>query len=239
MVEAQRLAALRPIRQLIVGASLLDRIPPGTAPAPQRAGGTETRTGLALLRDLAVNGQIVHDETTYDLDMALAAAQVREAPTGLFLIARGPTHLVRALVWAVGAAHKPAPRPGDPLKSDFSIRSLRYARGSCDCLRARSGRHRTTSRRTRTTPRRCRPATVGPTSSALLATRTALSSISRRTDRTVARRRRSSRRRGLAGLRSGGRRTGTAACGRRSADTAWMCLDLNTSACSRRCRPIS
>ena len=53
----------------------------------------------------------MHDVTTFELDEALAAAQVREAPTGLFLIARGPTHLIRALVWAVGAAHKPAPTP--------------------------------------------------------------------------------------------------------------------------------
>ena len=109
--ELARLAEHRPIRQLIVGASLIDRVPAGTVPPPSAAGGTQTRTGLALLRDLAVGGQLVHDVTTFELDEALAAAQVREAPTGLFLIARGPTHLIRALVWAVGAAHKPAPTP--------------------------------------------------------------------------------------------------------------------------------
>jgi hypothetical protein len=109
--EVQRLGALRPIRQLLVGASLLDRVPPGTVPAPQRAGGTETRTGLALLRDLAINGQVIHDVTTFELDDALSVAQVREAPTGLFLVARGPTHLIRAAVWAVQAAHRPAPVP--------------------------------------------------------------------------------------------------------------------------------
>jgi hypothetical protein len=111
VLEAQRLAQLRPIRQLIVGASLMDRIPQGTAPTPQRAGGTETRTGLALLRDLVVAGQVVHDDTTYELDQAFGVAHVREAPTGLFLIARGPTHLIRAAVWALAAAHRPAPVP--------------------------------------------------------------------------------------------------------------------------------
>jgi hypothetical protein len=111
VAEVLRLGASRPIRQLLVGASLLDRVPPGTVPTPQRAGGTETRTGLALLRDLAVNGQIVHDVTTFELDDALQVAQVREAPTGLFLVARGQTHLVRAAVWAVQGAHRPAPVP--------------------------------------------------------------------------------------------------------------------------------
>jgi hypothetical protein len=109
--ELQALGQIRPIRQLLVGASLLDRIPAGTSPAPTSAGGTQTRVGLALLRDLAVNAQVVHDETTYDLDNALQVAHVREAPTGLFLVQRGPTHLIRAAVWALAAAHKPAPVP--------------------------------------------------------------------------------------------------------------------------------
>ena len=66
---------------------------------------------LALLRDLAMTGRVLHDETTLELDQALAQATVRESPTGLFLMAKGPTHLVRALVWALGAAHRPAPAP--------------------------------------------------------------------------------------------------------------------------------
>jgi hypothetical protein len=111
VVELQRLAESRPVRDLLVGASLIDRVPSGTAPTPKPAGGTQTRVGLALLRDLAVGGQVVHDVTTFELDEALAVAQVREAPTGLFLIARGPTHLIRAAVWAVGAAHRPTPVP--------------------------------------------------------------------------------------------------------------------------------
>ena len=50
-------------------------------------------------------------KATYELDNAVQAARVREAATGLVLVARGPTHLVRAIVWAVQAAHKPANIP--------------------------------------------------------------------------------------------------------------------------------
>jgi hypothetical protein len=110
MTDARWLVEQRKVRQLLVGASLLDRVPAGL-PRVTAAGARETRTGLALLRDLAVNGQVVHGDHTSELDEALGLAKVKEAPTGLFLVARGPTHLVRALVWAVGAAHKPARMP--------------------------------------------------------------------------------------------------------------------------------
>ena len=99
------------IRELLVGASLLDRVPPRHGcREPHPAGGRETRVGLALFRDLAAGGMLVHDETT-QVDEAVAVAHVRESPTGLVLVNRGPSHLVRALVWAVNAAHKPAPVP--------------------------------------------------------------------------------------------------------------------------------
>ena len=71
----------------------------------------ETRLGLALFRDLVIGGALAHDEGTHELDQAIVSAQVREAPSGLFLLARGPTHLVRAAVWAVQAAHKPSKMP--------------------------------------------------------------------------------------------------------------------------------
>jgi hypothetical protein len=98
------------VRQLVVGSSLLDRIPSGL-PTPVPAGGTETRKALAVFRDLAAGGRLAHDSTTQDLDMAVSVAQVREAPSGLFLAARGPTHLIRAVVWAVAAADRPAKVP--------------------------------------------------------------------------------------------------------------------------------
>jgi len=106
--SVEQLAEFRPVRQLLVGASLIDRFPSGMTPPPLPAGGAQTRVGLAVFRDLAAGGQIVHDVNTRDVDEAVAATDVREAPSGL-LIVRGPRYLIHAVVWAVAAAHKPAP----------------------------------------------------------------------------------------------------------------------------------
>jgi len=111
MADMQALAQLRPVRRLLVGASLLDRVPSGTRPAAVPAGTKETRVGLSVFRDLAVNRQLAHDQVTYELDATIDVTHVREAPTGLFLVARGPTHLIRAMVWAVAAAHRPSKIP--------------------------------------------------------------------------------------------------------------------------------
>jgi hypothetical protein len=111
VAELDLLAQTHTVRQLIVGASMLDRIPPGTAPPPRTAGGSETRAGLALLRDLALGGHVAHDVTTYELDEALAAAQVKESPQGLTLVPSETAHLVKAAVWALAAAHRPTPMP--------------------------------------------------------------------------------------------------------------------------------
>lgn len=111
LADVQILGGARQIRQLLVGASLLDRVPARMTPPATSAGGKQTRTGLALIRDLALNGQLVHDATTEELDGAMAAAKVRETQTGLHLVAHGRTDVVRATVWALGAAHKPVPTP--------------------------------------------------------------------------------------------------------------------------------
>ena len=58
-----------------------------------------------------MSGQVAHDVTTRELDETLAVAMVREAPTGLLLIGKGPVHLVKALVWALAAAHRPVKAP--------------------------------------------------------------------------------------------------------------------------------
>jgi hypothetical protein len=108
--EVQRLALHRPIGQLLVGASMIDRIPSGMAPPPQPVGATLTRVGLSVFRDLAAGGQIVHDQTTGELDDAISRTVVREAATGLMIV-DGPRHVIKAAVWAVAAAHKPAPVP--------------------------------------------------------------------------------------------------------------------------------
>jgi hypothetical protein len=112
IADVQRLAFSREIRELHVGASLLDRMPPGgVLPAARPAVAQQARHGLALLRDLAAGGRLVHDGTTGELDRALAEAQVRESLTGLYLVAGGPTHLVKAVAWALLAAARPARVP--------------------------------------------------------------------------------------------------------------------------------
>lgn len=109
VADVERLGMLREIRELHVGASMLDRMPtmPGL-PAARPAVAATARNGLALLRDLACNGRLVHDETTRDLDAAMAVAKVKETLTGLYLMPQGPMHLLKALAWALLAAHKPA-----------------------------------------------------------------------------------------------------------------------------------
>jgi len=111
IADVTALAAIRPIRLLRVGASMLDRVPPTVTPRPTPAGSRELKSALPLFRDLAVNADLAHDETTRDLDEAIALALVKETATGLVLTARGPTHLIRALVWAVQGAARPAKTP--------------------------------------------------------------------------------------------------------------------------------
>jgi hypothetical protein len=99
------------IRQLLVGASMINSVPPDMVPQPVRVGGTEARAGLALLRDLALGGMVVHDVNTFDLDGAFQTAQVKESVSGLILVPTDTQHVVKAAVWALAAAHRPAPVP--------------------------------------------------------------------------------------------------------------------------------
>jgi hypothetical protein len=101
----------RPVRELLVGGSLMDRVPQEMTPRPRPAGSTNTRIGLALLRDLAAGAQVVHDDCTADIDAALTACRVRTTTAGLVIAASPHSHLVRALVWALGSAHRSAPEP--------------------------------------------------------------------------------------------------------------------------------
>ena len=105
------LRAGQTIRRVLIGASLFDRLPGELRRIAEPRGATATRTGLALFRDLALGGQIVHDLVTGELDETLALAQVRENSNGLVLVGRGPTHLVKAMVWALAAAHAPTRLP--------------------------------------------------------------------------------------------------------------------------------
>jgi hypothetical protein len=111
VADVERLAWARPIRELHVGASMLDRLPlGGVLPRAQPALSKTTSAGLSVFRDLAASGGLVHDETTVELDQALEQTQVRESPSGL-QIAQGPRHLVKAVAWAVAAAHRPSRIP--------------------------------------------------------------------------------------------------------------------------------
>ena len=111
VADAVALRAGRPVRRILVGASLFDRLPADLRKIADARAATATRTGLALFRDLALNGQLIHDAVTGELDETIALAQVRENANGLVLVSRGPTHLVKAMVWAVQAAHAPARLP--------------------------------------------------------------------------------------------------------------------------------
>jgi hypothetical protein len=110
LLDVRRLAAIHEIRDLQIGASMISRTPPDTIPFPRAAGAAETRPALALLRDLAAGAMIVHDITA-ELDVAVMMARVKENPSGLALVTGADTHLVRALVWALAAAHKPVLEP--------------------------------------------------------------------------------------------------------------------------------
>jgi hypothetical protein len=112
IADAERLAAAYRVRRVLVGASLMARVPASLRALAEPHGTTETRAGLALFRDLALGGMVAHDQGTDELDQALAAAMVRETSAGLGLVAgRTPTHLVRAGVWALAGAHRPAALP--------------------------------------------------------------------------------------------------------------------------------
>jgi hypothetical protein len=100
----------RRVESLLVGASMLSRMPLGMTPTPRPAGGAETRPGLSVFRDLATNLRLAHNSTV-ELDEAVSAARVKEGAVGLTLVPTGSTHLVKALIWAVAAAHRPAPVP--------------------------------------------------------------------------------------------------------------------------------
>ena len=144
VADVQRIG--RPISELHVGASMLDSVPADTVPPPQPAVSTQTRVGLALLRDLVATGQLVHDEITGDIDEAFAATQVRTTMSGLILTA------------------SPAPHPGQGCRLGRRRRSpSRPSAGGVlrwGCSPARSGRP--TSCRTASDPASAAPNTVGP-----------------------------------------------------------------------------
>ena len=119
VADVRWLTVSRRVRQLSVGASLLSRMPLDMFPRPVTAGTAETRVALPLLRDLAAGGMLVHDDTTGEprhedvvsLDDAITRAQVKHGQSGLTVATDDDTHLVKAVCWAVNAAHKPVRVP--------------------------------------------------------------------------------------------------------------------------------
>ena len=111
VADVQALAEGRDVRRVMVGASLLDRLPADLRGIAEPRHGLHVRLGLVLLRDLAATGQLAHDVVTAELDDAISRATVRETPSGLLLLPSGVPYLIRAVVWALLAAHRPAPEP--------------------------------------------------------------------------------------------------------------------------------
>ena len=101
------LYATRERTQLTVGASLVNEVDGKFR--PRVASAADTRSGLALLRQLAANGLLVRDNAP-DLGQ-LTTVHVRELPTGMTLVPGSRADLVRAAAWALLAAHQSIPEP--------------------------------------------------------------------------------------------------------------------------------
>ena len=110
--DLERLAEVRRIKELHVGASMLESLPNGgPLPRARPAVNARARAGLSLLRDLAAQGYVVRDTASVEVDRAVGQARVKEGATGLFLVTGEANCLVKALAWALAAAHKPSRVP--------------------------------------------------------------------------------------------------------------------------------
>jgi hypothetical protein len=107
--DAQRLLDDRPGSKLILGASIAQIS--DLRPRPARASSTETRTGLALLRELARQGLVLHDHGA-ELEAQIEQARVRPVPSGgLALLSSRRADVLRAAAWALQMAHERQRRP--------------------------------------------------------------------------------------------------------------------------------
>jgi hypothetical protein len=110
LVWARKFLDASPQSRLLVGASMVRAVPHDMPGQMQRAGGVETRRGLAVLRSLVEAGRVVHDHTP-DLDAQVGAARVRPAVDGLALVSEGRQDLLRAALWALWFAQQAPPTP--------------------------------------------------------------------------------------------------------------------------------
>jgi hypothetical protein len=100
--DAVALLQSRPVgSRLIVGQAVTE--PPNVR--FDRAGATDTRLGLALFRDLARSGRVVHDASP-ELDAQIEACRVRDVPGGGLAVITTDLRadIVRAAVWALREA---------------------------------------------------------------------------------------------------------------------------------------
>lgn len=90
--------------RLLLGPSMWDRIG-GSQVSARCVTSSDTRSGLALLRQLFAAGRVIHD-TTPELDTQLQTAKVRELTSGMTLVPGRRNDLIKAVVWALQAAHR-------------------------------------------------------------------------------------------------------------------------------------
>jgi hypothetical protein len=104
IADVARLFEGRDHAKLLVGPTLWERIG-GHVLSAKSVTATDTKTGLALLRQLVEANRVVHDVTP-ELDNQLAMVRVREMPGGLALVPGVRADLVKASCWALQAAHR-------------------------------------------------------------------------------------------------------------------------------------
>jgi hypothetical protein len=110
VVWARKYLEASPQSRLLVGASMVRTVPADMPGRMQKAGGAETRRGLAVLRSMVEARSVVHDHTP-ELDLQIAGARVRPATDGMVLVSEGRQDLLRAALWALWFAQQPAPVP--------------------------------------------------------------------------------------------------------------------------------
>jgi hypothetical protein len=101
------LYATRARTQLVIGPALASDV--DQRYRARVATPTETRAGLALLRQLVATGAVVHDQAP-ELEQ-LTTVHVKELSSGLSIVAGSRSDLCQAAAWALLAAHQSAPEP--------------------------------------------------------------------------------------------------------------------------------
>jgi len=108
------LTATHPGSRLRVGAPLANEPGSHAVQVAERvvASNADTRTGLALLRDLVATERLIHDGS-HDLGVQLTSVRVSEGAAGLSIAVGTRADLVRCAAWIVTALQAPrrAPEP--------------------------------------------------------------------------------------------------------------------------------